>query len=158
MGRCVAQPEISLLDYGDVPVGCAICYESVYGDYCRGYVLKGAKLMTVITNDAWWGNTPGYRQHLSYSCLRAIELRREIVRCGNTGISAIIDSRGNITKRSEWWKREVLTGEVRLSSRETFFVREGDMVGRVCSFTAVLLLLILAVTVIRKSPMSGAGK
>ena len=158
MGRCVAQPEISLLDYGDVPVGCAICYESVYGDYCRGYVLKGAKLMTVITNDAWWGNTPGYRQHLSYSCLRAIELRREIARCGNTGISAIIDSRGNITKRSEWWKREVLTGEVRLSSRETFFVREGDMVGRVCSFTAVLLLLILAVTVIRKSPMSGAGK
>lgn len=158
MGRCVSQPEISLLDYGDIPVGCAICYESVYGDYCRGYVAKGAKMMTVITNDAWWGNTPGYKQHLSYSCLRAIELRREIARCGNTGISAIIDSRGNILKRSEWWKREVLTGEVRLSSRETFFVREGDMVGRICSFLAVLLLLVFAVTIIRNSSMPGAEK
>ena len=59
MGRCVGQDGISLLhvhagDTSPIPVGCAICYESVYGEYYTGYVRKGARAMTVITNDAWW--------------------------------------------------------------------------------------------------------
>ena len=57
----------------DFNVGVAICYESVYGEFMTGYVRKGANLMAVITNDGWWRNTPGYRQHVSYASLRAIE-------------------------------------------------------------------------------------
>ena len=71
MGRCIGQGDISLLHVeskaGSLPVGCAICYESVYPEYYTGYVRKGARLMTIITNDAWWGDTPGYRQHLHYA-------------------------------------------------------------------------------------------
>lgn len=147
MGRCVGQDRISLLDVSSVdgvttvPVGCAVCYESVYGNYCTGYVREGAQALTVITNDAWWGDTPGYRQHLSYSCLRAIELRRDVARCANTGISAFIDQRGEIVSESDWWKRETMTGSVSLSDRKTFFVRNGDITGRACSFGAVLMLL-----------------
>ena len=63
MGRCIGQKEIACLHVGDVSVGCAVCYESVYGEYCTGYVRKGASVLTVITNDAWWGDTPGYKQH-----------------------------------------------------------------------------------------------
>jgi len=142
MGRCVGQDEISLLHFGDVPVGCAICYESVYGEYCTGYVRKGAKALTVITNDAWWGDTPGYRQHLSYSRLRAIELRRDIARCGNTGISCFIDQRGDIISSTVWWKRDTLKGELNLNSELTFFAKYGDMVGRTCSFLFLLMLLV----------------
>lgn len=145
MGRCVGQEEISLLHAGDVPIGCAICYESVYGEYCTGYIRKGARLLTVITNDAWWGDTPGYRQHLSYSSLRAIETRRDIARCANTGISAIIDQRGRIVARTPWWEQTVLRGTVNLSGRETFFVRNGDIVGRICTFLFGLLLLAMIV-------------
>ncbi len=123
-----------------MPLGCAICYESVYGEYCAEYVRAGAKALTIITNDAWWGNTPGYRQHLSFAALRAIELRRDIARCGNTGISAFIDQRGEILETSDWWTRETLTGTVNLSSEQTLFVRHGDIVGRVCT----LIFLILA--------------
>ena len=154
MGRCIGQDEISLLNVADardgslIPVGCAICYESVYGEYCAGYVRKGARAMTVITNDAWWGDTPGYRQHLSYSALRAIELRRDIARCANTGISAVIDSRGDYVLKSGWWTRETLEGSVRLSDEITAFVRYGDVCGRICTLAAVLLLLILVVTAI----------
>ncbi len=89
-----------------IPVGCAICYESVYGEYCTRYVRNGARLLTVITNDAWWGDTPGYKQHLSYSCLRAIETRRWIARSANTGISAIIDPSGKIVSQTSWWQPE----------------------------------------------------
>ncbi len=150
MGRCEGQDEVSVLHFGEgrVPLGCAICYESVYGEYCTGYVRKGAKMMTVITNDAWWGNTPGYRQHLSYSALRAIELRRDIARCGNTGISCVIDQRGEIHRPTPWWERATLSSEVNLNSAQTFFVRNGDIAGRVCTLVFLLLAALLAVRAI----------
>ena len=139
-GRCVGQESVSNLMFRQsVPVGCAVCYESVYGEHCASYVRAGARLLTVITNDAWWGDTPGYRQHLNYARLRAIETRRDIARCGNTGISAFIDQKGRILSRTAWWEPAVLRGVVNLSSRETFFVRAGDLVGRICVFLTVLL-------------------
>ncbi len=150
MGRCVGQDEISCLHLGDgTPIGCAICYESVYGEYCTGYVRKGAQALCVITNDAWWGDTPGYRQHLSYSRLRAIETRRDIARCANTGISAIIDQRGRIVSQTPWWEPATLRGEIHLRDGQTFFVRNGDIVGRLCSFLFLLLLLALLVRTLR---------
>ncbi len=145
IGRCVGQKEVSLLHAFDVPYGCAVCYESVYGEYCTEYVRKGAKFLAVITNDAWWGNTPGYRQHLSYSSLRAIELRRDIVRCGNTGISCVIDQKGRTVVRGPWWEKTTLEGSVCFNSKVTFFAEHGDIVGRVCTFAFLLLLLALAV-------------
>lgn len=150
MGRCIGQDEISLLNAvsydgngnvdRSIPLGCIICYESIYGEFCTGYVKAGAKALAVITNDAWWGNTPGYRQHLSYASLRAIETRRDIARCANTGISGFINQRGEISGESTWWEQEVLGGQVNLNSEETFFVRNGDIPGRICCFVALLLL------------------
>ncbi len=145
MGRCVGQPEISLLHAGDIPVGCAVCYESVYGEYYTDYVRKGAELMTIITNDAWWGNTPGYRQHLSYASLRAIETRRAIARCANTGISAIISPSGEIIRQTGWWTPAIMEGNLPLRKDITFFVQHGDITGRVCTFLFLMLLLALAV-------------
>jgi len=145
MGKCVGQKEISCLDMLSlgrrIPIGTAVCYESVYGEYCTGYVRKGAKLLVVITNDAWWGNTPGYRQHFNMSRLRAIETRRYVARCGNTGISAIIDPKGKVLEKTAWWQPAVLDGTVQLSGEETFFVRTGDMTGRLSVFLFLLLLV-----------------
>ena len=150
MGRCVGQDEISLLnvrtlDGENIPVGCAVCYESVYGEYYTDYIRKGARAMTIITNDAWWGDTPGYKQHLSYASLRAIETRRAIARCANTGISAIISPSGKILQPTPWWEPAVIEGSIPLRDDVTFFVSHGDITGRICSFIFILLLLALAV-------------
>ena len=149
MGRCVGQEEVSLLnvkgDSAEIPLGCAVCYESVYGEYFTEYVRKGAKAMTIITNDAWWGNTPGYRQHLSYASLRAIETRRAIARCANTGISAIISPNGKILQSTPWWEQAVIEGQIPLREDITFYVSHGDITGRVCTFLFILLLLALIV-------------
>ena len=146
IARDTGQDEISLLHLSDgTPLGCAVCYESVYGEYCTGYVTKGAKFLTVITNDSWWGNTPGYRQHLSYSCLRALELRRDIARCGNSGISGFIDQRGEMVQKGPWWEEAVMRGEVNLNSELSFFARHGDVTGRVCTLVFLLLLALLLV-------------
>jgi apolipoprotein N-acyltransferase len=149
MGRCVGQEEVSLLNvHGSgtrIPVGCAVCYESVYGEYFTDYVRKGAKAMTIITNDAWWGDTPGYRQHLSYASLRAIETRRAIARCANTGISAIISPSGEILQPTPWWEPAAIKGQIPLREDITFYVSHGDITGRVCTFLFILLLLALLV-------------
>ena len=155
MGRCVGQDEISLLnvkgaDGKNIPIGCAVCYESVYGEYYTDYIRKGARAMTVITNDAWWGNTPGYRQHLSYASLRAIETRRAIARCANTGISAIISPSGKILKPTPWWEQASIKSYIPLRSDLTFYVTHGDITGRVCSFIFILLLMALIVRFITK--------
>lgn len=153
MGRCVGQDKVSVLHLnGEIPMGCAVCYESVYGEYCTEYVKAGAELMTVITNDAWWGDTPGYKQHMSYSRLRAIELHRDIARCGNTGISAIINQRGDVVSSTDWWTRTTLSGEVNLNSGQTPFVRYGDVAGRVCTLAFLLLFaLFLVKSIIRRN-------
>ena len=166
MGRCVGQDSISVLhvraaDGSVIPVGCAICYESVYGEYYTWYVRKGAEVMTVITNDARFVNTPGYRQHLRYASLRAIETRRSIARCANTGISAIIDQRGEIVRSTSWWKPEVLSGTINRNDYMTFFVRNGDVTGKVCTFVFWLLFAALAVRILTgnstRSSESAAG-
>lgn len=146
MARDSGQDEITLLHLDDsTALGCAVCYESVYGEYCTDYARKGAAFMAVITNDSWWGNTPGYRQHLSYSCLRAIELRRDIARCGNSGISCFIDQRGNILQQGPWWEEAVLRGSVNLNTRQSFFTRHGDITGRVSTLVFLLMLALLVV-------------
>ena len=155
MGRCVGQGDITLLNVRpiegqEIPIGCAICYESVYGEYYTDYVRKGARAMAIITNDAWWGDTPGYRQHLSYASLRAIETRRAIARCANTGISAIISPSGEILQPTPWWEPAVIKAHVPLREDITFYVSHGDITGRICTFLFMLLLLALVVRFVTK--------
>ena len=155
MGRCIGQGNVTLLNMcpsvsQSIPLGCAVCYESVYGEYYTQYIRQGAKAMTIITNDAWWGDTPGYRQHLSYASLRAIETRRAIARCANTGISAIISPSGEILQPTPWWEPAVIKSQIPLRDDITFFVRNGDITGRICSFIFILLLLAMGVRFMTK--------
>lgn len=155
-GRCVPQDKPTCLYLSDgTPFGCAICYESVFGEYCTEYVRQGAEFLAVITNDAWWGDTPGYVQHLSYARLRAIELRRDVARCANTGISAFIDQRGDIVSQTGWWVADTLEGEVNLSTGVTAFVKYGDITGRVCTLVFVLMLLALVVRTVSGASRQG---
>ena len=122
-----------------------ICYESVFGGYLTRFVNKGAGFIVVITNDGWWRNTPGYRQHLSFSKLRAIETRRSVARSANTGISCFINQRGDVSQATPWWEEAAIAGTINLNDEITFYVRYGDYIARVSMFVSVLLLLFLGV-------------
>lgn len=117
-----------------------ICYESVYGEYVGTYVQKGANLLTIMTNDGWWGNTPGHRQHLQYARLRAIETRRWVARSANTGISAVIDPSGNIHETQPWDRAAVIKYNIPTTDTLTFYVRYGDYIYKTISLLALLLL------------------
>ena len=79
--------EVLISSNREIKIAPVICYESVYGEYVTDYIKKGANLIFILTNDAWWGDTQGYKQHASYARIRAIETRRSIARSANTGIS-----------------------------------------------------------------------
>ncbi len=118
-----------------------ICYESVYGEYVTDYVKNGADFIFVITNDGWWGNTAGYKQHLNYSQLRAIETRRSIARSANTGISAFINQKGEILSRTQWWVRDAIKDTIKANTELTFYVKYGDYIGRLAGFLAIFIFL-----------------
>ena len=122
-----------------------ICYESLYGDYVREFVRAGANLLVVPTNDGWWDDSPGHRQHFNLARLRAIETRRWVVQAANSGTSGIIDARGRAMARTGYGVPAVLTHDVRLLDGETFYVRYGDVLGRVAAGGSLLLLLTLLV-------------
>ena len=128
-----------------------ICYESIYGEYVTEYTKKGANLFAIITNDGWWDDTPGYKQHLAYARLRAIENRRSIVRSANTGISAIINQKGELIEQTEWWEPAVISGRVSLNNELTFYARYGDYLGRIAGFMAPLLILLTIVKSLNKT-------
>ena len=118
-----------------------ICYESIYGEFLGGFVENGANVIFIITNDGWWGDSPGYKQHLAYARLRAIETRRYIARCANTGQSAYIDDKGDIIKKTAYWKKDLIEQELPLLTEKTFYVINGDYLGRLGLFVGLLLFL-----------------
>lgn len=119
-----------------------ICWESIFGEFVTGYVNEGATFLAVISNDAWWGETPGHKQLLSYTRLRAIETRRDIARSANTGISSIINAKGEIINQTSYNTKTTLIGKLSSRSNLTFYVRFGDIIARWSVFVAGLFFLL----------------
>ncbi len=122
-------------------IGTQICYESIYGEFSTGYAREGANLLFIMTNDGWWDNTPGHRQHLWFGRLRAIELRRDIARSANTGISAFINQRGDISQATPYGQTAVIKAQLNPNDQLTFYALHGDIIGRLAAFVSLLFLL-----------------
>lgn len=107
-------------------LGVMICIESIYPAYCADYVRRGADVLAVITNDAWYDGTPGPDQHFAIAQMRAIETRRPVVRCTNSGISGFISPLGTVLARAPAQKALALVGTVSPQQEKTFYVQAGD--------------------------------
>ncbi|MEI6022173.1 MAG: apolipoprotein N-acyltransferase, partial [Bacteroidota bacterium] len=119
-----------------------ICYESIFADYVTEYIRLGANYIFIITNDGWWNDSPGFVQHLNYAKLRAIENRRQIARCANTGISCFIDEFGQISNQTNWWKEAVIEKKIMGNKELTFFSRFGDILSYGASIITICMLFV----------------
>ena len=128
--------------HNNAKVGVGICYESVFGEFISEFINLGANILFVITNDGWWKNTAGHRQHYSYAALRAIETRRDIARAANTGISCIINRRGEILYHTNYWEETAFVATLSLWDNKTIYTIYGDYIGRISVFALILLILI----------------
>ncbi|MDZ4667917.1 MAG: apolipoprotein N-acyltransferase [bacterium] len=124
-------------NYQKISLAPIICYESVFADFTASYVRKGADVLCILTNDGWWGNTPGYLQHFDYGRLRAIENRRAIARCANTGISGFIDQDGSVMMATNWWEKAVVRAAVPVYTQQTFYTQYGDWIAYIFVFMAI---------------------
>ena len=118
-----------------------ICYESIYGNLQKG----NTNLIAIITNDGWWKNTAGYKQHFAYARLRAIEQRKSIIRSANTGISGVININGEVLEKTNWDEKTCITAEVNLNNERTFYSVFGDYIGRLSVFLAAMLFIVVFV-------------
>jgi len=127
-----------------------ICYEAVYGEFVTDYVKSGANFLSIISNDAWWGKTEGHKQLLSLSKLRAIENRRDIVRSVNTGISAIINLKGEVLSKLDYGIKGSIQGKISSQKKLTFYSKYGDLIFRWAFFILIILSLISIRNLLRK--------
>ena len=119
-----------------------VCYESIYGDFVAKQVRQGASILSVITNDGWWGDSPGYKQHFSFSALRAIENRRWVVRSANTGKSGVFDEFGGIVKETGYWKEAAFQVAIPTLGRMTFYTKHGDYLGQIAYLLSLIILML----------------
>lgn len=148
-GTLVVPEQLANIRTKEAIIAPAICYESVYGNTCAEFVNKGAEVITIITNDDWWGDTPGHRQHFHFARLRAIENQRYVARSANTGISGFINTRGDILIQSKYKERTALQLKVVKNKKRTFYSDYRDFLGRIFSFVTVLLILFSIVKYLR---------
>ncbi|MCL5270849.1 MAG: hypothetical protein M1457_09955, partial [bacterium] len=107
--------------------GTLICFESTFSAMARGFVQRGADFLVVITNDAWYGQSAGVARHHNLSLLRAVETRRWVARCANTGISSLITPTGRLAATLGLNERGFVSGTLTapLAPGPTWFVRWG---------------------------------
>ncbi|HEX9443844.1 MAG TPA: apolipoprotein N-acyltransferase [Candidatus Binatia bacterium] len=115
---------------GGVKAAPLICYEDIMPELARRFVReKGANLLVNLTNDAWFGDTVASRQHARLAEWRSIETRRTLVRVTNTGLTAVVNPKGEITAELPIFSKGVLTAKVEIMEGETPYVKYGDWFG-----------------------------
>ena len=140
-GTLKGDPEAKVMTYGNHRIGAAICYESAFGEYVGSFCAKGADLLFVITNDGWWGDTPGYKQHFEFSKLRAIENRRCIARSANTGRSGFFNQRGDVLQQTKYWEPDAIKETLKANTNVTFYAKNGDYLSRIAVYVTFVLLI-----------------
>lgn len=138
-----------IMSVGDGKLGNIICFESIYPHLTRQSTLDGAQLMIELTNDSWLKDSPAMYQHLSHGVFRSVENGRYLVRSANSGISAIIDSRGNIKSHLGINETGVITDTVQFIEKQTIYTKTGDVLFPVCCVAVLIWLVTLIIKKIK---------
>lgn len=130
----------------------SICFESIFGEFTSLYIRKGASLIVVITDNSWIGDSPGHKQHLFYTTLRAIETRRWVANCTNNGITCFINPEGRIIDPQDYGKQTAIKMSVPNLQMQTFYVRYGDLISMsALIFAGLFMIFYLVLKVTRKN-------
>jgi apolipoprotein N-acyltransferase len=140
--------------------GAPVCWENAFSDLFRRFVLNGANFMVSVTNEGAFGPTSGPHQTLAMNVFRAVENRVAIARAATTGVSAFIDSKGEIVERirdgsgKDLSVSGFLVRDVPLSNRRSFYTLHGDVFAQAVAGAAALILALSVRAAIRARPES----
>ena len=122
--------EFKLFKINEYLLASMICFESTIPSLSSRFVRSGAEILVYLVNDGWYEHPPEPQQHAKQAIFRAIENRRPVLRCANTGISMIIDKTGNIIKKISLNKKGVINASIVPNNRITFYTRYGDLLAQ----------------------------
>lgn len=122
------------------PLGVQICFEIIFPGLSRALVKNGAGLLVNLTNDAWFKKSAAAYQHFSMTIFRAVENRRSLVRCANTGISGVIDPAGRIVASTALFTDAVVNRSVPIMHMTTVYTRFGDVPALACLIAVIVLV------------------
>ncbi|MEV4319410.1 apolipoprotein N-acyltransferase [Actinocrispum sp. NPDC049592] len=117
------QPPV--LTAAGVPLGVAICFEVAYDDVLETAARDGAQVLTVPTNNAWFGRTEMSYQQEAMSRVRAVEHDRAVIISATTGVSAVIQPDGGVTRQTELYTGDTLVATVPKKTTVTLATRIG---------------------------------
>jgi apolipoprotein N-acyltransferase len=141
-GDISAGSDVVVIDSPVGKLGPLICFEDTLGDLTRRFVLRGSQLLVNITNDGWFLRTAGSEVHLANAVFRAVENRRPLLRCTNTGVTCLVTPEGRVDRRIEPHRQGFTVHPVSIREQTlTFYTRRGDWIVWVSS--AAILLAIL---------------
>jgi apolipoprotein N-acyltransferase len=125
-----------------------ICFEDTVADVYRRFARRDVDFMVNLTNDGWFKTSPAAELHLANAVFRAVETRRPLVRCTNTGVTCVVDEHGFVRARLEPFTAGVQNVELALPAVRgppTFYTRRGDVFTGLCALISVLTVTIAIV-------------
>lgn len=135
------QEKRMVFESNTLKIAPVICYESIYGQFVRDYIKLGAQAIFIMTNDGWWDDTPGYKQHLAFGALRAIEFRKPVIRSANTGISCFINARGQVSHSTKYGKEAGFYANCTFSDAKTIYAYFGDWIAYLALILGAILII-----------------
>jgi len=136
----------SVFDAGENKISVFICYEAIFPQIIRKFVLGGTHLLVNITEDGWFGKTSAPYQHAQMAAFQSIAYRRTLLRSANTGVSLIISPFGRIILKSKIYRECSLTAKIPLVKGKTVYAKIGD------TFGWLFLLFVLGLIFYRRTP------
>jgi apolipoprotein N-acyltransferase len=142
-GFTPGQGPISFQLSSSIRVAPLICYEDLMPDVARKFVSETrANLLVNLTNDAWYGRSVGPWQHLALARSRAVETRRTLLRVTNTGVTSLVNAKGEVVKTLPMFTTAAMPAEVDILNGETYYVRFGEWFAWAMTITSVAVLLL----------------
>lgn len=120
-----------------------ICFELIFPQLVRQFIHKGAELIVITSNDAWYGDTSAVYQLAMMTVFRGIESRRYVIRSTTNGISALIDPTGKVLYQSKFDEKATFVSEFKYVSRQTLFTRFGYLFPFFCALVTILFSIML---------------
>ena len=133
--------DYTIMDVNKIKCAVMICFESTFPSLSRQFVLNGAEVLIYLVNDGWYENAPEPQQHAKQVIYRAIENRRPVIRCTNTGISMVVDAGGNISHELPLNKAGMIEASIHPQNTATFYTRYGDIFARLNILFSLLFII-----------------
>ena len=119
--------------------GGLICFESIFPELSRSYLENGADFLINITNDGWFGRSPGPYQHAQMAVVRAVEFRIPLVRCANNGISMVVDPYGRVVKKTALFEKTKILAFLPEGMGDSLYSKIGDIIVLISAIFLIIL-------------------